>query len=152
LFAGPAGVPQFYLHTDAFIHEWNELVAYAFLVEAATHVLTRGDCKTFTMVSLVSGIFKSNEVCAGCNENLLQKTRIGITVNTLRKQSRSDEVVLLAKGLIKSWKKLLTGTGMLASLTASGKRQSLSDRCSVQLFFMVMYTCQLPEAEYHKIL
>jgi len=57
-------VPQFYLHTDAFNHEWNELVAYAFQVAAATHVLTRGEWKTFTVVSLVSGIFKSDELCA----------------------------------------------------------------------------------------
>ena len=30
-------------------------------------------------------------------------------MNTLRKQSGNDDVVLLAKGLIKSWKKLLPG-------------------------------------------
>lgn len=41
---------------------------------------------------------------------VLQKTRIGMTVNTLRKQCHNDEVVLLAKTLIKGWKKLLPGT------------------------------------------
>jgi len=30
-----------------------------------------------------------------------------MTVNTLRKQCHNDELVLLAKTLIKSWKKLL---------------------------------------------
>jgi len=32
-----------------------------------------------------------------------------MTVNTLRKQCPNDEVILLAKALIKSWKKLLPG-------------------------------------------
>jgi len=38
---------------------------------------------------------------------VLQKTRIGMTVNSLRKQVNDDQVVLLSKTLIKSWKKLL---------------------------------------------
>ncbi|KAH0631247.1 hypothetical protein JD844_005498, partial [Phrynosoma platyrhinos] len=38
---------------------------------------------------------------------LLQTTRIGIAVNTIRKHSRDEEVVALAKVLIKNWKKLL---------------------------------------------
>ncbi|XP_059173549.1 transcription elongation factor S-II-like [Physella acuta] len=38
---------------------------------------------------------------------VLQKTRIGMTVNNLRKASSNDEVVTLAKTLIKNWKKLL---------------------------------------------
>ncbi|KAK3090425.1 hypothetical protein FSP39_011765 [Pinctada imbricata] len=38
---------------------------------------------------------------------VLQKTRIGMTVNNFRKASSKDEVIVLAKGLIKSWKKLL---------------------------------------------
>ena len=37
----------------------------------------------------------------------LQSTRIGMSVNALRKQSTDEEVILLAKSLIKSWKKLL---------------------------------------------
>ncbi|XP_072489326.1 transcription elongation factor A protein 2 isoform X6 [Notamacropus eugenii] len=39
--------------------------------------------------------------------DLLQSTRIGMSVNALRKQSTDDEVISLAKSLIKSWKKLL---------------------------------------------
>ncbi|XP_077991133.1 transcription elongation factor A protein 2-like [Glandiceps talaboti] len=38
---------------------------------------------------------------------VLQKTRIGMSVNSLRKQSSNDDVISLAKSLIKSWKKLL---------------------------------------------
>ncbi|KAF6099728.1 hypothetical protein HJG60_011474 [Phyllostomus discolor] len=38
---------------------------------------------------------------------LLQSTRIGMSVNALRKQSTDEEVTSLAKSLIKSWKKLL---------------------------------------------
>jgi len=36
-----------------------------------------------------------------------QSTRIGMSVNAIRKQSTDDEVTSLAKSLIKSWKKLL---------------------------------------------
>lgn len=40
--------------------------------------------------------------------NILTKTRIGMTVNELRKCSKDDEVIALAKTLIKNWKKFLT--------------------------------------------
>ena len=43
------------------------------------------------------------------NLELLQKTRIGMTVNALRKSSRDDEVIALSKTLIKNWKKFLSG-------------------------------------------
>ncbi|XP_054835926.1 transcription elongation factor A protein 2 [Eublepharis macularius] len=39
--------------------------------------------------------------------DLLQSTRIGMSVNALRKQSADEEVIALAKSLIKAWKKLL---------------------------------------------
>uniref|UniRef100_A0A8C9XAJ0 Transcription elongation factor A (SII), 1 n=1 Tax=Sander lucioperca TaxID=283035 RepID=A0A8C9XAJ0_SANLU len=42
---------------------------------------------------------------------LLQSTRIGMSVNAIRKQSTDDEVTSLAKSLIKSWKKLLDEPG-----------------------------------------
>uniref|UniRef100_H0WVF5 Transcription elongation factor n=1 Tax=Otolemur garnettii TaxID=30611 RepID=H0WVF5_OTOGA len=42
--------------------------------------------------------------------HLLQSTRVGMSVNALRKQSSDEEVIALAKSLIKSWKKLLEGT------------------------------------------
>ncbi|KAJ8370734.1 hypothetical protein SKAU_G00107620 [Synaphobranchus kaupii] len=40
----------------------------------------------------------------------LQSTRIGMSVNAVRKQSAEEEVQSLAKSLIKSWKKLLDGS------------------------------------------
>jgi len=46
---------------------------------------------------------------------VLQKTRIGMTVNTFRKSCNNDDVVLLAKALIKAWKKLLPESGSSSS-------------------------------------
>ncbi|CAI5648977.1 transcription elongation factor A protein 2 isoform X4 [Oreochromis niloticus] len=40
----------------------------------------------------------------------LQSTRVGMSVNAVRKQSSNEEVQTLAKTLIKSWKKLLDGS------------------------------------------
>ncbi|KAM9034807.1 transcription elongation factor A protein 1-like [Sarcophilus harrisii] len=40
---------------------------------------------------------------------LLQSTKIGISVNTVRKQSTDEEVASLAKSLVKCWKKLVCG-------------------------------------------
>jgi TFIIS helical bundle-like domain len=40
----------------------------------------------------------------------VQKTRIGVTVNSFRKSCSAEKVVTLAKNLIKDWKKLLPGT------------------------------------------
>ena len=40
---------------------------------------------------------------------VLQKTRIGMSVNTLRKKSENSDLQTQAKSLIKSWKKLLPG-------------------------------------------
>ncbi|XP_041655576.1 transcription elongation factor A protein 2 [Cheilinus undulatus] len=40
----------------------------------------------------------------------LQLTRVGMSVNAVRKQSSDEEVQTLAKTLIKSWKKLLDGS------------------------------------------
>lgn len=39
--------------------------------------------------------------------DVLTKTRVGMTVNNFRKTCKKEEVVTLAKALIKSWKKLL---------------------------------------------
>ncbi|KAL0280086.1 UNVERIFIED_CONTAM: hypothetical protein PYX00_001480 [Menopon gallinae] len=41
---------------------------------------------------------------------ILTKTRIGMTVNELRKSSTDDEVILLSKTLIKNWKKFLSSS------------------------------------------
>lgn len=47
--------------------------------------------------------------------NLLTKTRIGMTVNDFRKCSKDDEVIALAKTLIKNWKKLLSTSSSSSS-------------------------------------
>ncbi|XP_044268798.1 transcription elongation factor S-II isoform X1 [Tribolium madens] len=44
------------------------------------------------------------------NLEVLTKTRIGMTVNALRKSSKDDEVISLSKTLIKNWKKFLSGS------------------------------------------
>lgn len=41
--------------------------------------------------------------------DILTKTRIGMAVNVVRKATTKDEIQTLAKGLIKSWKKLVDG-------------------------------------------
>lgn len=41
---------------------------------------------------------------------VLTSTRIGMTVNALRKSSTDDEVVSLSKTLIKNWKKFVSGS------------------------------------------
>ncbi|KAJ8729584.1 hypothetical protein PYW08_001165 [Mythimna loreyi] len=45
------------------------------------------------------------------NLDVLTKTRIGMTVNNLRKSSKDDEVISLCKTLIKNWKKFLSTPG-----------------------------------------
>ncbi|VVC90349.1 transcription elongation factor S-II [Leptidea sinapis] len=42
------------------------------------------------------------------NLDVLTKTRIGMTVNALRKSSKDEEVISLCKTLIKNWKKFLS--------------------------------------------
>ncbi|XP_059477336.1 transcription elongation factor S-II [Neocloeon triangulifer] len=51
--------------------------------------------------------------------DILTRTRIGMTVNALRKNSSDDDVISLAKSLIKSWKKFLTNS-------PSGKDKEMS--------------------------
>lgn len=61
--------------------------------------------------------------------DVLQKTRIGMTVNSLRKSTSDDEVISLSKSLIKSWKKLLpdtpsSGKGDGNGSSSSGKEKA----------------------------
>ncbi|XP_018319541.1 transcription elongation factor S-II [Agrilus planipennis] len=57
------------------------------------------------------------------NLEVLTKTRIGMTVNALRKSSKDDEVISLAKTLIKNWKKFLSASNSTkeSSNTSSSK-------------------------------
>jgi len=58
---------------------------------------------------------------------VLHKTRIGMTVNALRKSSKDDDVITLAKTLIKNWKKFLSSsTG--AQKESSGGNSKSSDK------------------------
>ena len=43
------------------------------------------------------------------NLETLQKTRIGMSVNNVRKQTTNEDVASMAKQLIKGWKKLVSG-------------------------------------------
>jgi len=56
--------------------------------------------------------------------DILQKTRIGMSVNVIRKASSKEDVQSLAKGLIKSWKKLLDGQAEKAKL----QKQASTDK------------------------
>ncbi|KAK7476059.1 hypothetical protein BaRGS_00032686 [Batillaria attramentaria] len=65
--------------------------------------------------------------------DVLQKTRIGMTVNNLRKASSHDEVISLSKTLIKNWKKLLPADGSSqGSLSRQSSSSSLSRSSSSQ--------------------
>ncbi|XP_064607079.1 transcription elongation factor A protein 1-like [Liolophura sinensis] len=55
---------------------------------------------------------------------VLQKTRIGMTVNNFRKASSNDDVITLAKSLIKSWKKLLSTDGGSQSSSQSSMKSN----------------------------
>lgn len=57
--------------------------------------------------------------------DILTKTRIGMTVNELRKCSKDDEVISLSKTLIKNWKKFLANTP--SSAGSGGKDSSSSN-------------------------
>ncbi|KAK1332017.1 hypothetical protein QTO34_007696 [Cnephaeus nilssonii] len=60
--------------------------------------------KNAVIVITYSNVFNTNFFVIS-----LQSTRIGMSVNAIRKQSTDEEVTSLAKSLIKSWKKLLDG-------------------------------------------
>ncbi|XP_056643993.1 transcription elongation factor S-II [Diorhabda sublineata] len=53
------------------------------------------------------------------NLEVLTNTRIGMTVNALRKSSKDDEVISLSKTLIKNWKKFLCGSNSNEKSTSS---------------------------------
>lgn len=54
------------------------------------------------------------------NLEVLTKTRIGMTVNALRKSSKDDDVISLAKTLIKNWKKFLSSSGNSTKESSGG--------------------------------
>ncbi|XP_051663158.1 transcription elongation factor A protein 3 isoform X2 [Manacus candei] len=58
---------------------------------------------------------------------LLQTTRIGVAVNSVRKHCSDEEVVASAKILIKNWKRLLESTTPKKEKDADGKKEKDSD-------------------------
>ncbi|KAH8375742.1 hypothetical protein KR093_008373 [Drosophila rubida] len=58
------------------------------------------------------------------NLEILTKTRIGMTVNELRKSSKDDEVIALAKTLIKNWKRFLASPAPSNAKESSSKDSS----------------------------
>ncbi|XP_011303391.1 transcription elongation factor S-II [Fopius arisanus] len=64
--------------------------------------------------------------------DLLTKTRIGMTVNALRKSSHDEEVISLSKTLIKNWKKFLNASNKdgkdSGSTSSSKKKEERSDK------------------------
>ncbi|XP_017068061.1 transcription elongation factor S-II [Drosophila eugracilis] len=58
------------------------------------------------------------------NLDILTKTRIGMTVNELRKSSKDDEVIALAKTLIKNWKRFLASPAPTTPNHSSSKEGS----------------------------
>ncbi|XP_030770125.1 transcription elongation factor A protein 2 isoform X5 [Rhinopithecus roxellana] len=64
--------------------------------------------------------------------HLLQSTRVGMSVNALRKQSSDEEVIALAKSLIKSWKKLLDASDAKARERGRGTPLPTSSRDASQ--------------------
>ncbi|KAM6235728.1 transcription elongation factor A protein 3 isoform 2-T2 [Spheniscus humboldti] len=59
---------------------------------------------------------------------LLQTTRIGVAVNSVRKHCSDEEVVASAKILIKNWKRLLESTTPKKEKDVDGKKEKDTDR------------------------
>ncbi|CAB3231256.1 unnamed protein product [Arctia plantaginis] len=57
------------------------------------------------------------------NLELLTTTRIGMTVNALRKSSKDEEVISLCKTLIKNWKKFLSTPGKDNGSSSKSKKE-----------------------------
>lgn len=58
---------------------------------------------------------------------LLQTTRIGVAVNSVRKHCSDEEVVASAKILIKNWKRLLESTSTKKEKDADGKKKDTDE-------------------------
>ncbi|XP_050516816.1 transcription elongation factor S-II [Diabrotica virgifera virgifera] len=62
------------------------------------------------------------------NLEVLTKTRIGMTVNALRKSSKDDEVISLSKTLIKNWKKFISGTNSNEKSSSSSSNKPKKEK------------------------
>lgn len=59
--------------------------------------------------------------------NILTKTHIGMTVNNLRKSSKDEEVINLAKTLIKNWKKFIAPANSNNKDPVAGKKKEVKE-------------------------
>lgn len=66
------------------------------------------------------------------NIEALQKTKIGITVNNVRKAATNEDVISLAKSLIKSWKKLVSDSSSSTEPKGDSKRSERRDKKAVE--------------------
>ncbi|KAH8244480.1 transcription elongation factor S-II [Drosophila bipectinata] len=64
------------------------------------------------------------------NLEILTKTRIGMTVNELRKSSKDEEVIALAKTLIKNWKRFLASPAPTTPNNSSASKEGASNSSS----------------------
>lgn len=62
------------------------------------------------------------------NLDILTKTRIGMTVNALRKSSKDHEVIALSKTLIKNWKKFISGSTPNSKESASSSKSKSKEK------------------------
>ncbi|CAH1183327.1 unnamed protein product [Phaedon cochleariae] len=62
------------------------------------------------------------------NLEVLTNTRIGMTVNALRKSSKDEEVISLSKTLIKNWKKFLSDTNSSEKSSSSSSSKPKKDK------------------------
>ncbi|KAG5841595.1 transcription elongation factor A protein 1-like [Anguilla rostrata] len=78
---------------------------------------------------------------------LLQSTRIGMSVNAVRKQSTDEEVTTLAKALIKSWKKLLDGPAGGDKSSGEKKEEEATRPSSSPAHFMATPSQDSPDPQ-----
>nr|XP_021502061.1 transcription elongation factor A protein 2 isoform X3 [Meriones unguiculatus]XP_021503226.1 transcription elongation factor A protein 2 isoform X3 [Meriones unguiculatus] len=77
--------------------------------------------------------------------HLLQSTRVGMSVNALRKQSSDEELIALAKSLIKSWKKLLGADVSNGKSRDQGRGASLPTSSSKDASGTTDLSCKKPD-------
>ena len=70
----------------------------------------------FSVFVYLSHINLAGLLCV-CVNILLQRSRVGLSVNTLRKKCEGSDVASFGKKLIKQWKKLLPGTVLEGVMT-----------------------------------
>jgi len=65
------------------------------------------------------------------NLSVLTSTRIGMTVNALRKSSKDEEIITLAKSLIKTWKKFVPDGDKKEKVKEESKKEPAQEKTPV---------------------